>query len=48
MGRQVAQRERYELIHLDGFVPQDHLVRAVDHYLDLTEFRDHLARGVIN
>jgi transposase len=43
MGRQVAQRERYELINLDEFVPQDHLLRAVDRYLDLTEFRAHLA-----
>jgi transposase len=43
MGRQVAQRERYELINVDEFVPQDRLLRAVDRYLDLTEFRDHLA-----
>lgn len=42
MGHQVAQRERTELINLDEFVPQDHLLRAIDHYLDLTQFREHL------
>jgi transposase len=44
MGRQVANRERAELISLEEAVPKDHLLRAVDRYLDLTEFRAHLAR----
>lgn len=39
MGRQVVQRERVELINLEEFVAQDHLLRAVDHYLDLTDVR---------
>jgi len=42
MGHQVAQRERTELINLDEFAPQDHLLRAIDHYLDLTGLREHL------
>jgi transposase len=42
MGRQVVQRERIELINLEQFVPQDHLLRAIDRYLDLSDFRSHL------
>jgi transposase len=42
MGRQLVPRERTELINLEEFVPQDHLLRAVDRYLDLTDFREHL------
>lgn len=42
MGHQIVQRERTELINLEEFVPQDHLLRAVDHYLDLTDFCSHL------
>jgi transposase len=42
MGHQVAQRGRTEVINLEEFVPQDHLLRAVDRYLDLTDFRTHL------
>jgi transposase len=42
MGPQVIRRERTELNNLEEFVPQDHLLRAVDRYLDLTEFRKHL------
>lgn len=42
MGRQVVRRERTELINLEEFVPQDHLLRAVDRYLDLSDFRFHL------
>jgi transposase len=42
MGRQVVQRERTELINLEEFVPQDHLLRVVDRYLDLPDFRSHL------
>jgi transposase len=43
MGRQVANRDRVEVINLEEFVPPDHLLRAVDRYLDLTEFRRHLS-----
>jgi transposase len=43
MGRQVASRDRVEVINLEEFVPQDHLLRALDRYLDLTEFRRHLS-----
>ena len=42
MGRQLVPRERTELINLEEFVPQDHLLRAIDRYLDLSEFREHL------
>lgn len=43
---QLAPRERTELIYLEEFVPQDHLLRAADRYLDLTDFRAHL-KGVL-
>jgi transposase len=42
MGKKLAPRARTELINLEEFVPQDHLLRAVDRYLDLTDFREHL------
>ncbi|MFC7519085.1 transposase [Herbaspirillum sp. GCM10030257] len=42
MGRQLAPRERTEVINLEDFVPKDHLLRAIDRYLDLAEFRAHL------
>lgn len=42
MGRQVVQRERTELINLEGSVPQDHLLQVIDRYLDLSDFRAHL------
>jgi transposase len=42
MGHQVAHPEQCELINLEEFVPQDHLLRAIDRYLDLTEFREHV------
>lgn len=42
MGRQLTPRERTEVINLEEFVPQDHLLRAIDRYLDLTAFRSHL------
>jgi hypothetical protein len=37
MGQQLVPRQRTELINLEEFVPQDHLLRAIDRYLDLTE-----------
>ncbi len=42
MGRQLVPRERTEVINLEEFVPHDHLLRAVDRYLDLTDFHAHL------
>jgi transposase len=42
MGRKLVARERTELINLEEFVPQDHLLRAIDRYLDLAAFREHL------
>eukprot|EP01133_Synstelium_polycarpum_P024774 gene24774-29720_t len=43
MGRQETKRELFVLISLNEYVPQDHLLRAVDRYLDLSEFRENLA-----
>jgi transposase len=43
MGRQATKREYFVSISLDEYVPEDHLLRAVDHYLDLSEFRQHIA-----
>ncbi|HEV2608802.1 MAG TPA: IS1182 family transposase [Noviherbaspirillum sp.] len=42
MGRKLVPRERTEIINLEEFVPQDHLLRGIDRYLDLAEFREHL------
>lgn len=42
MGRNLVPRERTEIINLEEFVPQDHLLKAIDRYLDLTDFREHL------
>ena len=39
MGHQATKRELFVMISLDEYVPQDHLLRAVDRYLDLSEFR---------
>jgi transposase len=33
------------MISLDEYVPEDHLLRAVDRYLDLSEFRENLAES---
>lgn len=35
MGRQETKRALFVLISLNEYVPEDHLLRAVDHYLDL-------------
>jgi predicted RNA-binding protein associated with RNAse of E/G family len=43
MGRQATKREYFVSVSLDEYVPEDHLLRAVDHYLDLSEFRHHIA-----
>lgn len=42
MGRKLVARERTEVINLEEFVPHDHLLRTIDRYLDLAEFREHL------
>ncbi len=38
MGRQATKRELFVMIRLDEYVPENHLLRAVDRYLDLSEF----------
>jgi transposase len=43
MGRQATKREYFVSVSLDEYAPKDHLLRAVDHYLDLTQFRQHIA-----
>lgn len=42
-GYQATRREQSEMINLEEFVPQHHLLRAVDRYLDLADFRRHLS-----
>lgn len=42
MGRQTAKRELFVTVSLEEYVPEDHLLRAVDRYLDLSEFRQNL------
>jgi len=39
IGRQATKRELFVMISLDEYVSEDHLLRAVDRYLDLSEFR---------
>jgi len=43
MGRQATKRELFVSVSLDEYVPEDHLLRAVDRHLDLSEFRQNLA-----
>ena len=43
MGRQATKRELFVSVSLDEYVPEGHLLRAVDRYLDLSEFRANLA-----
>ena len=45
MGRQATKRELFVSISLEDYVPEDHLLRAVDRYLDLSEFRQSLAES---
>lgn len=42
MGRQLPKRELFVTLSLEEYVPEDHLLRAVDRYLDLSEFRQNL------
>jgi transposase len=43
MGHQTTCRGQSEVINLEEFIPQHHLLRAVDRYLDLADFRRHLS-----
>lgn len=43
MGHQATKRELFVTVSLEDYVPEDHLLRAVDRYLDLSEFRLSLA-----
>lgn len=45
MGRQETKRALFVLISLNECVPEDHLLTAVDQYLDLTGFRENLAQS---
>jgi transposase len=45
MGRQATKRELFVSVSLDEYVPEDHLLRAVDRYLDLSDFRQNLAES---
>lgn len=48
MGLQATKRELFVSLSLDEYVPEDHLLRAVDRYLDLSEFRQNLAESYSN
>ena len=41
--KQVAQGALFYEFSIEGFVPQDHSVRGIDRFLDLTEVRPLLA-----
>jgi transposase len=43
IGRQATKRECFVSISLEEYVPQDRLLRVVDRFLDLSEFRQSLA-----
>ena len=43
MGRQATKRECFVSIRLDDYVPQEHFLRVVDRFLDLSELRQSLA-----
>jgi transposase len=43
IGRQATKRECFVSISLEEYVPQDHLLRVVDRFLDPSEFRQSLA-----
>jgi len=45
MGLQATKRELFVTVSLDEYVPQDDLLRAVDRYLDLSDFRQNLAES---
>ena len=43
MGRQATGREQlFYTFSMEGHVPQDHLLRGIHHFLDLSSFRQHL------
>lgn len=48
MGLQATKRELFVSVSLDEYVPEDHLLRALDRYLDLSEFRQNLAASYSN
>ena len=41
--RQVAQGASFYAFSIEGHVPQDHLLRSIDRFVDLTGIRQHLA-----
>lgn len=41
--RQVAQRVLFYEFSLEDHVPQDHLIRAIDRFVELGGIRQHLA-----
>ena len=44
MGKQTSGQERlFYGFNLESHVPQDHLLRGIDHFLDLGDLRQHLA-----
>jgi hypothetical protein len=43
MGCQATKQEYFVSVSLGEYVPEEHFLRAVDHFLDLSEFRQHIA-----
>jgi transposase len=43
MGQQIAKREQLTAFSVEDYVPGDHLLRRIDHCLDLTQLREQLA-----
>ena len=46
--RQVAQGALFYEFSIEEFVPQDHPMRGIDRFLDLTEVRPLLARFLVH
>ena len=44
MGQKAEAQERlFYSFNLESHVPEDHLLRGIDHFLDLSELHQHLA-----
>lgn len=42
-GRRATKREYFVSVRVDEYVPEGHLLRALDHFLGLSEFRPRIA-----
>lgn len=43
MGQQIAKREQLTAFSVEDYVPDEHLLRRIDHFHDLAQLREQLA-----